>query len=70
MTPIGRNGAVDDDEPVEAVLTFHEQADGRKVARLPGGKVVLLPSADWPASMLEFIAAGPALLSRLRLHPG
>ncbi len=23
-------------------LTFHEQADGRKVARLPGGKVVLL----------------------------
>ena len=42
MTPIGRNGAVDDDEPVEAVLTFHEQADGRKVARLPGGKVVLL----------------------------
>lgn len=35
------NGAVDD-EPAEATLTFHEQADGRKVARLPGGKVVLL----------------------------
>lgn len=30
------------DEPAEAVLMFHEQADGRKVARLPGGKVVLL----------------------------
>jgi hypothetical protein len=27
-----------DDEPEEAVLAFHEQADGRKVARLPGGK--------------------------------
>jgi uncharacterized LabA/DUF88 family protein len=31
-----------EDEPDEAVLAFHEQADGRKVARLPGGKVVLL----------------------------
>lgn len=31
-----------DDEPAEAVLTFREQADGRKVARLPGGKVVLV----------------------------
>jgi hypothetical protein len=30
------------DEPDEAVLTFHEQADGRKVARRPGGKVVLV----------------------------
>lgn len=32
----------EDDEPLEATLTFHEQADGRKIARLPGGKVVLL----------------------------
>jgi uncharacterized LabA/DUF88 family protein len=31
-----------EDEPEEAVLTFHEQADGRKVARLAGGKVVLV----------------------------
>lgn len=30
------------DEPPEAVLTFREQADGRRVARLPGGKVVLV----------------------------
>ena len=31
-----------DDDPDEATLLFHEQADGRKVSRLPGGKVVLL----------------------------
>ncbi len=31
-----------DDEPSEATLAFHEQADGRKVARLYGGKVVLV----------------------------
>lgn len=30
------------DEPTEATLTFHEQSDGRKVGRLPGGKVVLV----------------------------
>lgn len=30
------------DEPLEATLQFHEQADGRRVARLPGGKVVLV----------------------------
>ena len=29
-------------EPDEVVLTFHEQADGRKVSRLTGGKVVLV----------------------------
>lgn len=35
-------------DPIDATLIFHEQADGRKVARLPGGKVVLidLKSAD------------------------
>ncbi|GMV22680.1 MAG: hypothetical protein AMXMBFR57_26290 [Acidimicrobiia bacterium] len=32
--------------PSEATLTFHEQADGRKVARLMGGKVVLLRRED------------------------
>src|SRR5688572_9262293 len=30
------------DEPFEATLTFREQTDGRKVGRLPGGKVVLI----------------------------
>lgn len=37
-----------DDEPHTAILTFREQADGRKVSRLPGGKVVLvnLPYLD------------------------
>src|SRR5690606_25392359 len=37
-----------EDEPRTAILTFREQADGRKVSRLPGGKVVLvnLPYAD------------------------
>ena len=29
-------------DPQDATLIFHEQADGRKVARLPGGKVVLV----------------------------
>ena len=42
--PVTRNGAPPprDDEPDEAVIIFHEQADGRKVGRLPGGKVVLV----------------------------
>ena len=34
--------AANENDPLEATLVFHEQADGRKVARLPGGKVVLL----------------------------
>jgi uncharacterized LabA/DUF88 family protein len=35
--------AVTNDEgPLEATLVFREQSDGRKVARLPGGKVVLV----------------------------
>lgn len=29
-------------DPLEATLVFHEQADGRKIARLPGGKVLLV----------------------------
>jgi uncharacterized LabA/DUF88 family protein len=32
-------------EPAEAVLVFREQADGRKVSRLPDGKVVLVDLA-------------------------
>ena len=31
-----------DEGPLEATLVFREQSDGRKVARLPGGKVVLV----------------------------
>jgi uncharacterized LabA/DUF88 family protein len=47
-------------EPAEATLSFHEQADGRKVARLFGGKVVLLrwedidkvkPGESWRVSL-------------------
>jgi uncharacterized LabA/DUF88 family protein len=34
------------DEPLEETLLFHEQSDGRKVARLPGGKVVLVRRED------------------------
>ena len=35
-----------EDEPTEGTFLFREQADGRKVARLPGGKVVLLHRDD------------------------
>ena len=34
------------DEPLEETLLFHEQGDGRKVARLPGGKVGLVRRED------------------------
>ena len=37
-----------------------------RVGILHDGKVALLPLTDFPASMIELIAAGPALLSRLR----
>lgn len=59
MTP---NGQVKlDDEPLEADLVFREQADGRKVARLPGGKVVLLD-----INQLDAIADGEKWHVRLR----
>jgi uncharacterized LabA/DUF88 family protein len=38
--------ATHDEEPLEAELVFREQTDGRKVARLPGGKVVLVRRED------------------------
>lgn len=50
-------------EPAEATLIFHEQADGRKVARLTGGKVALLrwdefekvrPGEQWRVSLTHF----------------
>ena len=34
--------AAAEQDPLDATLVFHEQADGRKVSRLPGGKVVLV----------------------------
>ena len=37
-----------------------------RIGMLHDGKVALLPLANFPASMLELIAAGPALLARLR----
>jgi uncharacterized LabA/DUF88 family protein len=40
VTPIA--APLDERDPLEATLVFHEQADGRKIARLPGGKVVLV----------------------------
>lgn len=34
------------DTPTEATLIFYEQGDGRKVARMPGGKVVLIKASE------------------------
>lgn len=49
------------DEIFEAELTFREQADGRKVARLPGGKVVLVNLDD-----LDKVGDGERWRVRLR----
>lgn len=48
-------------DPAEATLVFREQADGRKVARLPGGKVVLIDLA-----VLDKVKDGEAWFVRLR----
>lgn len=48
-------------DPPDATLVFHEQADGRKVARLPGGKVVLI---DFAA--LDRVGDGEAWFVKLR----
>src|SRR5687767_12681134 len=37
---------MDEEEPEQVELTFREQSDGRKVARLPTGKVVLVELAS------------------------
>jgi len=50
-----------DDDPADATLVFHEQADGRKVSRLPGGKVVLV---DFSA--LDRVGDGEAWYVKLR----
>jgi uncharacterized LabA/DUF88 family protein len=49
------------EEILEAELTFREQADGRKVARLPGGKVVLVNLDD-----LDKVGDGERWRVRLR----
>lgn len=59
--PAPGNGVHEEDEPIEATLVFREQADGRKVARLPGGKVVLVALAD-----LERVKDGERWHVRLR----
>ncbi|MEW6320111.1 MAG: NYN domain-containing protein [Acidobacteriota bacterium] len=51
------------DNPPDATLVFHEQADGRKAARLPGGKVVLV---DY--TQLDRVRDGEAWYVRLRHH--
>ena len=59
--------AVGDEGPAEATLQFHEQADGRKVARLGGGKVVLVHWDD----VARVMSTAPARIGRLTLaHPG
>lgn len=59
--PAPGNGVNEEDEPTEATLVFREQADGRKVARLPGGKVVLVAVAE-----LERVRDGERWRVRLR----
>ncbi|HEX7085572.1 MAG TPA: NYN domain-containing protein [Vicinamibacterales bacterium] len=49
------------DDPSEATLVFREQSDGRRVGRLPGGKVVLL-DLNW----LDRVRDGEQWRVRLR----
>lgn len=50
-----------DQDPADATLVFHEQADGRKVSRLPGGKVVLID-----VQALDRVRDGEAWYVKLR----
>jgi uncharacterized LabA/DUF88 family protein len=59
IMPGGANQTSDD--PPDATLVFHEQADGRKVARLPGGKVVLVD-----LNQVDRVRDGDAWFVRLR----
>lgn len=59
-TPNGETPPSDQD-PSEATLVFHEQADGRKVGRLPGGKVVLID-----LKVVDRVSDGEAWFVRLR----
>ena len=51
-------------DPMHLVTCRHKNQE--RIGVLRDGEIVLLPQQGWPASMLEFIAAGPTLLSRLR----
>jgi uncharacterized LabA/DUF88 family protein len=53
--------ATTDRDPADATLIFHEQADGRKVSRLPGGKIVLVDLAT-----ADRVRDGDAWFVRLR----
>lgn len=59
--PNGTDVPPRDDDPQDATLVFHEQADGRKVSRLPGGKVVLV---DFSA--MDRVGDGEAWYVKLR----
>lgn len=59
LTPMPAASAEQD--PLEATLVFHEQADGRKVARLPGGKVVLVD-----LNQMDRVRDGDAWFVKLR----
>src|SRR5918996_1641336 len=48
-------------DPLEAELIFHEQADGRKVSRLPGGKGGLIDLAQ-----IDRVKDGEAWFVKLR----
>jgi hypothetical protein len=48
-------------DPSDATLVFREQTDGRKVARLPGGKVVLVD-----LNQVDRVRDGEAWFVRLR----
>lgn len=59
LTPAADGQASQD--PADATLVFHEQADGRKIARLPGGKVVLVD-----LNQVDRVRDGEAWFVRLR----
>lgn len=59
LTPAAAGQASQD--PADATLVFHEQADGRKIARLPGGKVVLVD-----LNQVDRVRDGEAWFVRLR----
>jgi uncharacterized LabA/DUF88 family protein len=59
VTPVAGNQSTLD--PPDATLVFHEQADGRRIARLPGGKVVLVD-----LNQVDRVRDGEAWFVRLR----
>ena len=61
MAETSLSNASAEQDPIEATLVFHEQADGRKVARLPGGKVVLVD-----LNQMDRVRDGDAWFVKLR----